>query len=122
MSEIKNHRDLIAWQKGFNLAVVIYELTDSFPPREKFDLTSQMRRCSVSIASNIAKGYGRGKPQDYLRFLRMARGSLYELDTQLLIASSVEYVSDDDHNILQIQLDEVSRVLAGLIRSIERKV
>lgn len=81
-----NHRELFIWQKGVELAVKCYELTQSFPQSEMYGLTSQIRRASVSVASNIAEGYGRNSRKEYIRFLNIALGSLRELDTQLLIA------------------------------------
>lgn len=116
---IQSHRDLVAWQKAFGLGLAIYEATGCFPADERFGLTSQLRRASVSVACNIAEGYGRGSTADYLRFLRVARGSLYEIDTQLLLALKLGYLAQDIHQSLNNQLDECGRVLAGLIRSIE---
>lgn len=86
MTEIRSHRDLIAWQKAVDLGLEVYRLTRSFPDAERFGLISQLRRAGVSVSSNIAEGYGRGTTADYLRFLRAARGSLYEIDTQLCSA------------------------------------
>jgi four helix bundle protein len=119
MGSINSHRDLIAWQKAFDFATAVYEATKSFPTDERFGLISQLRRGAVSVVSNIAEGYGRGSTADYVRFLRTSRGSLYEIDTQLLLALRLEFLSDGVHRALQNQLDESAKVLAGLIRSIE---
>lgn len=78
-----------------------------------------MCRSAISVASNIAEGYGRGSSQDYIRFLRIARGSLYEMDTQLLFALRLGYLAPDQHETLQSEVDECGRILAGLIRSLE---
>lgn len=100
----------------------IYEATSSFPASEKYGLTSQLRRAAVSIPSNIAEGYGRGTSQDYLRFLRVARGSLFEVDTQLLIAQRMGYLNQSAHQQVENKLAETGRVLAGLIKSIESRI
>ncbi|MEM8835497.1 MAG: four helix bundle protein [Planctomycetota bacterium] len=117
---IKSHRDLVAWQKALELSFAVYRETEAFPADERFGLISQSRRCAVSVPSNIAEGYGRGSTRDYLRFLRTARGSLYELDTQFLIANGLGLVQERRHQRLQQRIDEVGRLLSGLIRSIER--
>jgi len=118
MSEIRSHRDLIAWQKAVELCVAIYSMTKLFPADERFGLVSQLRRAGVSVASNIAEGYGRGSRQDYVRFLRAARGSLYEIDTQLLLASRLEFMPPSSFQQIESQANECSRILLGLIRSL----
>jgi four helix bundle protein len=120
MGRIGSYRDLIAWQKAFALGVELYRLTARFPDHEKFGLTIQLRRGGVSVASNIAEGYGRGSTSDYLRFLRMARGCLYEIDTQLMLAQTFEYIAEAEYQSVKLLVDESERVLAGLIRSIDR--
>lgn len=119
MAEIKSYRDLIAWQKTFVLGLSVYKATQKFPDREKYGITSQLCRSAISVASNIAEGYGRGSSQDYIRFLRIARGSLYEMDTQLLFALKLGYLTPDQHETLQSETDECGRILAGRIRSLE---
>lgn len=119
MSDIRSHRDLIAWQKAIELSLAIYSATQGFPADERFGLVSQLRRAGVSVASNIAEGYGRGSTIDYVRFLRTARGSLYEIDTQLLIAARLEFLSVSVFQQLESQLNECSRILVGLIRSLD---
>lgn len=120
MSEaIRSHRDLVAWQKAFELGLSIYRLTQKFPDVERFGLISQLRRGGVAVASDIAEGYGRGSTQDYIRFLRVARGCLYELDTQLLFAVKLEYITESSYREIYEQLNECGRILAGLIRSLE---
>jgi four helix bundle protein len=100
----------------------VYAVSAEFPSTEKFGLTSQLRRAAVSIPSNIAEGYGRGTTQDYLRFLRIARGSLFEVDTQLLIAKRMGFLPHDQYEQVENQLAETGRVLAGLIKSIESRI
>ena len=118
---VKSYRDLIAWQKAFALGSNIYAATKRFPREELFGLTSQIRRASVSIASNIAEGYGRQSTADYIRFLRMARGSLFELETQISFAEKFGYIGEKLSFDLIEQSQECGRILAGLIRSLEIK-
>lgn len=117
-TEIRSHRDLQAWQTAFELGLRMHELSMTFPDIERYALGDQIRRAAVSIASNISEGYGRGRTLDYLRFLRMARGSLYEVDTQLCFAYRFGYVSKEKFSELQERINDTGRVLAGLIRSV----
>ncbi|TVQ59010.1 MAG: four helix bundle protein [Phycisphaerales bacterium] len=119
-AQVNTYRDLIAWQKAFTLGISVYRLTKSMPDNERFGLISQLRRSAVSVPSNIAEGYGRGSTNDYVRFLKVARGSLYELETQLLLANELEYVPQDAAKQILDELAETERVLAGLIRGVER--
>jgi four helix bundle protein len=116
--KINSYRDLIAWQTATAICLEIYRVTKAFPPEERFGLTSQLRRAAVSVPSNIAEGYGRGRPADYLRFLRTARGSLFEIETQLYIATELGFLGETQYQQLDSKLKECGRVLAGLIRSI----
>jgi len=97
----------------------VYVTTRGFPGDERFGLTMQLRRAAVSIASNIAEGYGRGTRLDYLRFLRVARGSLYEVETQILLASDQGFLPEEHLLELEEVSSECGRVLTGLIRSVE---
>ena len=116
---IRSFRDLVAWQKAYALGLAVYRLTVQMPREERFGLTQQVRRCSVSVSSNIAEGYSRSGRSDYARFLKVARGSLYECDTQLMLCADFEYVSREDNLQVKQILDECERVLAGLIRAID---
>lgn len=121
-ARIESYRDLDAWKLSMRAVRSIYVLTRAFPADERFGLTSQLRRAAVSVPSNIAEGWGRQSTPEYARFLRVARGSLYEVETQLLIALELG-VSDADKT--RETLDEVEhagRVLAGLVRSIDHKL
>lgn len=113
--QIKSYRDLVAWQKAFELGLAVYGATKSFPAEERFGLTSQLRRGAISVASNIAEGYGRASRTDYVRFLKVARGALYELETQLLFAKEFGYLKPERLRSIQSTADECSRVLGGLI-------
>lgn len=101
------------------LVTEIYELTKTLPKDERFGLTSQMRRCSVSIPSNIAEGWGRLSRKNYIRFLRVSRGSLYELETQLLITKELNYINDCES--IENLIIEISKMLNSLIKKLEEK-
>jgi len=111
----KSYRDLIIWQRAIQLTVSIYRLSGSFPPEEKFGLTSQIRRAVVSVASNIAEGYGRGTRGEYKKFLAMARGSNFEVQTQLTIARELQYGSPELLLAADSLSDEVGRMLFAII-------
>jgi four helix bundle protein len=116
---IRSYRDLVVWQLAMKLGIDLYRATAAFPDSERYGLTSQMRRAAVSIASNIAEGYGRGARQEYIRYLRMSRGSLYEIETQLAFAVELGYLETQSFEHLEDKLSECGRVLAGLLRSLE---
>ena len=118
MTKIKSYRDLVVWQKSINLVTTIYENTASYPVSEQFGLTSQTRRSSVSIAANIAEGYGRNSTQDYLRFLNIACGSLYELQTLLMIARNQELIDNKNFSELDARTREIERMLSSLIQKL----
>ena len=113
-SQFKNS---IAWQKSVELAVSTYRLCQTFPRHERFGLAEQMRRAAVSISSNIAEGRGRRTATDYRHFLFQARGSSYELETQIEIARRLGYVSDEIAIALTDQANEVQRLIHGVIRT-----
>jgi four helix bundle protein len=96
MSEIKSFKDLLIWQKGIEITVLVYKIIADFPKNEIYALSSQIKRCAVSIPSNIADGYGRQSTQSYIHFIKIARGSLYELETQLMIAEKLKFFKSDN--------------------------
>ena len=112
-----NFRKLQLWKSSMNLSTEIYRLTRNFPEHERYGLSSQMQRASVSIPSNIAEGFGRESTKELLRFLYTARGSLMELSTQLEICNNLGYLSEEEHSCIQRLADEVNRLLNGLIFS-----
>lgn len=116
---VQSYQDLAAWQEARVLVRMVYEMSKTFPADERFGLVSQIRRCAVSVPSNIAEGYGRGSRNDYSRFLRIARGSLFEIETQLILASDLGFIEGDAKTDIQEQIDRVARPLWGLIRSVE---
>jgi four helix bundle protein len=115
---IRSHRDLIVWQKAMDLVVTVYRATECFPKAETYGLTSQIRRAVTSIPANIAEGQGRRLTKEFVYFLANARGSLWDLDTHLESATRLGLLSSDTHLELQVQLDEVGRILNGLMRSV----
>ncbi len=119
---VKSYRDLIAWQRARELVKETYLLTAEFPVGERFGLVSQMDRAAVSMPSNIAEGYGRATTQDYLHFLRIARGSAYELETQLVLAEDLGLCAQTASSKTVATLQEVIRLLQGLIAALERRV
>ena len=116
----KPHKKLKVWQLGVEIVVEVYELTDSFPPDEKFGLISQMRRCAVSIPSNVAEGAGRHTNKEFINFLHIAQGSLAELDTQLEIALRLRFISQEFWKALDSKLLEEDKMLSGLINSLRK--
>lgn len=119
MSEIQSYKDLKVWQKSMEIARVCYEITKMFPKEEVYGMTSQIRRSAVSIPANIAEGYGRDSRGEYVQFLRIAQGSLKELETHLILAEQVKLTALDSTAEIQSQCDEVGRMLRSLIRSIQ---
>ena len=115
---IRSHRDLVVWQKAMDLVVTVYRATESFPKTETYGLTSQTRRACTSIPANIAEGQGRRLAKEFLYFLANARGSLRELDTHLVTATRLGFLTNQTHQGLQSPLDEVGRMLNGLMRSV----
>jgi len=116
MNTSKSYRDLIVWQKSIDLTGKIYSCTRQFPKEEIYGIVSQMRRAAVSIASNIAEGQGRGATAEFHRFLTISKGSLYELETQLIVSNKVGYLSEETLNDLLNNCDEISRLLSGLMK------
>jgi four helix bundle protein len=117
---VRHYRELIVWQKAMDLVMKVYEASECFPQRELFGLTNQLRRSAVSIASNIAEGQGRNTTAEFLRFLSIARGSLQELETQVLIACRLRYMETVVEQALIGRTDEISRLISGLTRSLSQ--
>lgn len=115
---IKSHRDLIVWQKAVQLVVVLYDLTKGFPREEIYGLVSQIRRAATSIPANIAEGQGRRLKGEYQHFLGNARGSLWELDTHIEVSFQLSFISATQYQDIRTKMDEVGRLLNGLMRSI----
>jgi four helix bundle protein len=111
-------KELVVWQRSVQLTAEIYRLTASFPPLERFGLTNQIRRASVSIASNIAEGYGRSTRGEYLQFLGYARGSICELQTQLIIATTLGFCPNKHVDPVETLSADVSRMLIALMKKL----
>jgi four helix bundle protein len=119
---VSSYRDLVAWRKSMDLLVAIYALTESFPKNEQFGLTSQIKRAAVSIPSNIAEGSSRRSTQEFLRYLNIATGSLAEVETQLSAAQRLGFISLAQEEPLQLQCNEISRILQGLYDSLKSRL
>ncbi|HEY9634266.1 MAG TPA: four helix bundle protein [Coleofasciculaceae cyanobacterium] len=114
-----SHREQFIWKKGVELAVKFYKLTHSFPRSEVYGLTSQIRRASVSVPSNIAEGYGRKTKQEYVQFLHIALGFLRELDTQLIIAQQVALAQGSKFITLLNDVEEMQKILVTTINKLK---
>lgn len=108
--KIVSYQDLKIWQKAKAFAIRIYKVTGQFPKEEQYGLTSQLRRASVSIASNIAEGFRRRSPKEKIQFLRIAYGSGAEIETQLIIAFELEYLSKEDYGKLSNEIAEIMKM------------
>ena len=113
---LRSYRDLLVWSASVELAVACYGVTKSFPSNEIYGMTAQVRRAAASIAANIAEGYGRDSPGHFQQFLKVAQGSLKELETHLIIASRVGLLGDQSREDLLAQCDEIGRMLNALIQ------
>ena len=113
------YKELIAWQKAMELVAAIYDATEGFPSHEQFGLVNQLRRAVVSVPSNIAEGKAHYSNRDFVRFLRHARGSFAEIETQVLIAQQRKYLSSEIATQMAQKIDELGRILSGLIKSLK---
>ena len=114
--EVRNYRDLIAWQKAHQLVKEIYRVTKGFPHEENFGLVSQLRRASVSVASNIVEGFGRRGIKESLHFYSQSHASLKEVDYQCFLSFELGYISHKDHELLESLNIETSKLLLGWIK------
>lgn len=118
--KMKTFRDLLIWQKAMKLVTDCYTISKGFPKEEQFSLTSQIRRCCVSIPSNISEGYGRNTNKDYHRFLTISLGSLFEFQTQVEIAFNLQYITEEKFNKLYEDSRELERMLSSFINKIKQ--
>ncbi len=114
MNGIRNYQDLTVWQKAMDLVTEIYRISKTFPKEELYGLTNQMRRAAVSIPSNIAEGHARKSRVEYVNFLSIAQGSRAELETQLLIAVRLRYLTKEDAHDGMALLDEIGRMITTI--------
>lgn len=115
---MNNYKDLQVWQRSIKLAVTIYKLTSVLPVEEKFGLVSQMRRCAVSVPSNIAEGSGRRTNKEFAQFLSISYGSLCELDTQVIISRELSFLSKEDVAEIEKEVGEIQKMLYALIAKV----
>ncbi|NEU74563.1 four helix bundle protein [Hassallia byssoidea VB512170] len=114
-----SYRDQFIWKRGIQLSINCYQLTEKFPKSELYGLTSQIRRASVSVPSNIAEGYGRRTQNEYIQFLHIALGSLRELDTQLIIANKVKLATSELFNPVLEEVDRMQGILVSTIQKLK---
>ena len=117
---VRTHKDLDVWKKSIDLVALLYKVTGNFPKEEMYGLTSQIRRAGVAIPSNIAEGSARNHDNEFRQFLYIALGSAAELDTQLIIARKLNYANDIDFNQVTNELNTISKMIQGLIKSIKK--
>ena len=115
-----NFKELKVWNKALDLAINTYQLTKNFPSEEKFGLTSQINRCAVSVPSNIAEGAGRNSGADFGRFLDIANGSCFELETLLIISEKIGILPKSDFEDNSQLIDEITKMIAGLKTSLKK--
>ena len=116
---MKKFKNLKIWQEGIQIVTDVYKLTQKLPDEEKFGLISQMRRCAVSIPSNIAEGYGRNSDAELNRFLNIARGSSFELETQLIISTEFGFISPSQMDNLGEQINNIQRGITSLQKKLK---
>jgi len=121
MTQIQSYKDLLIWQKGIALVKLVYEICETLPKEEVYGLQSQMKRAAISIPSNIAEGYGRNYTQNYIQFLRIARGSLLELETQLIISKELKLIGEKLYAKMEGLITEENKMLNAFIRSISKE-
>jgi four helix bundle protein len=111
-------KELIVWQKAYGLTLEVYKLSKNFPKEETYRLVSQLQRAVVSIPANIAEGYERNHKKEYIHFLYIAKGSLGEAETYLLLARDLDYIFVEQYRVIEDRRGEVARLLRGLIKSL----
>lgn len=113
---VMDYKKLIVWQKSFELSLMVYKITSKFPKSEIFGLSSQLRRCSISIPSNIAEGYSRISSKHFSNFLKISLGSSSELETQILISKEIGFVKEDEFKEFASLILEIQKMLGALIK------
>jgi len=119
---LSSYKELNVWKKAYALCLSVYHATRSFPKSEVYGLVSQVRRAACSVPSNIAEGYGRHSTAEYIRSLRIAYGSLSEVETQLMLATDLKYIPATESKSLLESVGDVERMLQALIRSLSKRV
>lgn len=121
-SRVQSFRDLIVWQKSMDLVTVIYQLTKSFTKDELYSLTQQLKRCAISVPSNIAEGSSKRSTREYIRFLNISYSSLCELETQCEIALRLDYVGEEQLHDIDNYTKEIGKMLNSLMNRLEQKL
>ena len=119
MAIVNSYKELIVWQKSIVLVSKVYSLTKKFPNDERYGLVSQLNRASVSIPANIAEGWGRESRKNYVQFLRISRGSLFESETLLIFSANEGFIIPESFKEISIYTDEVSRMIVSMIKKLE---
>lgn len=117
---MKNYKELEVWKKSVGLALATYKVTNAFPASERFGLTAQIRRAATSVPANIAEGWGRGTTKEYIQFLLIARGSLMEVETHVIISRGLTFLTEQQSGDVQTQIQEIGRMLNGLIQALRK--
>ena len=118
---IKTYKDLNVWKKSYDLTLQIYKTTKLFPKEETYSLISQIRRAAVSVVSNIAEGAARNSRKEFINFLHIAQGSIAELETQIIISNKLSFIDSSQKQLLLSEIDEISKMIIGLQRSLRAK-
>lgn len=119
--KVHNFKELQVWQKSIDLASFIYQLTASFPKDERYGLTSQIQRSAISIPSNITEGCGRVSDKELQHFISISMGSSYEMETQIILAHKLKYISDDQRKDFEESVQPVQKMLYGLYNSLNKR-
>jgi four helix bundle protein len=119
---MKSYKELDVWQKAVSLAIDIYKIAEKFPQSERFGLTSQIQRAVTSVPANIAEGWGRESTKEYIQFLHIARGSLLELETHLIIAQKLDYILKNQLDELLRTIEDIAKMLNRLISALKNKL
>ncbi|MBU1027269.1 MAG: four helix bundle protein [Candidatus Margulisbacteria bacterium] len=118
----RGFKDLIVWQKGYKLSLLVYQVTKEFPKPETYGLRAQIRSCAISVPANISEGYERDSKKQYLYFLNIAKGSLGELETHLLLSKDLKYITEKQWEKIECLRREVIRLLRELITFLRKKI
>ena len=118
---MNNFRELKVWQRSIELVKEVYQITQHHPKEEMYGLTNQIRRCSVSVPSNIAEGAGRGSSNEFNHFLSIALGSSFELETELIISNELKYITKEELALLITELNEIQKMIRGLQKSLKKE-
>jgi len=117
-----NYKNYKVWEKSHRLVISVYNITNTFPKSEKFNLTSQINRACLSIPTNIVEGCGRETQKEFVRFLYISSGSAHELEYLILVSTELNFIKKEDSNLLLIEIDEIKKMLFSLIKKIKKSL